>query len=213
MFSILLSKKKSNFKYYGIEWGKTLGKIMRIKLEVIGRENLQPDKNYIFAPNHSSVMDIPLLFVAVNRYLVFVAKKELGRIPIFKTIIKVAGFVLVDRKNNKNAIESLEKLRSDMDQSPRSVAIFPEGTRSRNGELQDFKKGAAIFGINTGMPIIPVAITGSYSWWKKSFFSKDLNIIKIIFGDPIDTKNSSYEDRNKITMSIKNEIIKLANEQ
>ena len=81
---------------------------MRIKLEVIGRENLQPDKNYIFAPNHSSVMDIPLLFVAVNRYLVFVAKKELGRIPIFKTIIKVAGFVLVDSKNNKNAIESLE---------------------------------------------------------------------------------------------------------
>jgi 1-acyl-sn-glycerol-3-phosphate acyltransferase len=61
------------------------------------------------------------------------------------------------------------------------------------------------------MPIIPVAIVGSYSWWNRGLFEKNSNIITIIFGDPIDTKNSSYEDRNKITMSIKDQITKLRN--
>ena len=100
-----------------------------------------------------------------------------------------------------------------MKKYPRSVAIFPEGTRSKDGNLQDFKKGAAVFGIDTEMPIIPVAITGSYSWWNRSLFSNNPNIITIIFGSPINTKNSSYENRNKITMGIKDQIIKLRNGQ
>ena len=162
---------------------------------------------------HSSLIDFQVLLIAVNQYLVFVAKKELDRIPIFNTIIQTAGFVLVNRRNNKEAIQSLEDLRLDMEKYPRSVAIFPEGTRSKDGNLQDFKKGAAVFGIDTGMPIIPVAITGSYSWWNRSLFSNNPNIITITFGIPINTKNSSYEDRNKITMGIKDQIIKLRNGQ
>ncbi len=213
MFSILFSKKKSNFKYYGIQWGKTLGRLFNIKLRVVGKENFDNNKQYIFAPNHSSLIDFQVLLIAVNQYLVFVAKKELDRIPIFNTIIQTAGFVLVNRRNNKEAIQSLQDLRLDMEKYPRSVAIFPEGTRSKDGNLQDFKKGAAVFGIDTGMPIIPVAITGSYSWWNRSLFSNNPNIITITFGIPINTKNSSYEDRNKITMGIKDQIIKLRNGQ
>ena len=213
MFAILLSKKKSNFKYYSVQWGKTLGRLFGIKLKVVGKENFDSNKQYIFAPNHSSLIDFQVLLVAVNQYLVFVAKKELGRIPIFNAIIRTAGFVLVDRRNNKKAVKSLEDLRLDMKKYPRSVAIFPEGTRSKDGNLQDFKKGAAVFGIDTGMPIIPVAITGSYSWWNRSLFSKKSNTINIIFGIPINTKNSSYEDRNKITMSIKDQIVKLRDGQ
>ena len=213
MFSILFSKKKSNFKYYGIQWGKTLGRLFGVKLKVVGKENFDSNKQYIFAPNHSSLIDFQVLLVAVNQYLVFVAKKELDRIPIFNTIIQTAGFVLVNRRNNKEAIQSLQDLRLDMEKYPRSVAIFPEGTRSKDGNLQDFKKGAAVFGIDTGMPIIPVAITGSYSWWNRSLFSNNPNIITITFGIPINTKNSSYEDRNKITMGIKDQIIKLRNGQ
>ena len=213
MFAILLSKKKSNFKYYSVKWGKTLGRLFGIKLKVVGKENFDSNKQYIFAPNHSSLIDFQVLLVAVNQYLVFVAKKELGRIPIFNAIIRTAGFVLVDRRNNKKAVKSLEDLRLDMKKYPRSVAIFPEGTRSKDGNLQDFKKGAAVFGIDTGMPIIPVAITGSYSWWNRSLFSKKSNTINIIFGIPINTKNSSYEDRNKITMSIKDQIVTLRDGQ
>ena len=129
---------------------------------------------------------------------------------------KNLGLIIIDEEHRfgvrqKEAIKSLENLRLDMEKYPRSVAIFPEGSRSKDGNLQDFKKGAAIFGIDTGMPIIPVAIVGSYSWWNRGLFAKNSNIITIIFGDPIDTKNSSYEDRNKITMGIKDQITKLRN--
>ena len=211
MFSILFSKKKSNFKYYGIQWGMMLQKTLGVKLEVLGQENLDINKDYIFTPNHASLIDIPLLFIAVNKYLVFVAKKELDRIPIFRKIIRVAGFVLVDRRNNKDAVNSLKDLKADLRKHPRSVAIFPEGTRSKDGKLQEFKKGAAIFGIETEMPIIPIAIIGSYRWWNRGLFTKNPNIITIVFGNPINTTNSSYEDRDKITMGIKDQIIKLRN--
>ena len=211
MFSILLSKNKSNFKYYGINWGKTLGRLFGIKLRVVGRENFDSNKQYIFAPNHSSIIDFQILLLAVNQYCVFVAKKELDRIPIFNTIIKTAGFVLVDRRNIKDAIRSLENLKLDLKKYPRSVAIFPEGSRTKDGNLQDFKKGAAVLGIDTGLPIIPVAIIGSYRWWNTGLFTKTTNIVTIIFGDPINTSNSLYEDRNKITMGIKDQITKLRN--
>ena len=98
-----------------------------------------------------------------------------------------------------------------MKKYPRSVAIFPEGSRTKDGNLQDFKKGAAVLGIDTGLPIIPVAIIGSYRWWNTGLFTKTTNIVTIIFGDPINTSNSLYEDRNKITMSIKDQITKLRN--
>ena len=198
-------------RYYGINWGKTLGGLFGLKLRIIGRENFDINKQYIFAPNHSSVIDFQVLLIAANQYLVFVAKKELDRIPLFNTIIKTAGFVLVDRRNNKDAIKSLENLKLDLKKYPRSVAIFPEGSRSKDGNLQDFKKGAAVLGIDTGLPIIPVAIIGSYSWWNRSLFTKSPNIVTIIFGNPIQTSNSLYEDRDKITMGIKDQIIKLRN--
>ena len=212
MFSILLSKRKSNFKFYGINWGKTLNFLFGFKLRVIGRENFDKNKQYIFAPNHSSIIDFQVLYVAVNQYLAFVAKKELDKIPIFGTIIRTAGFVLVDRGNNKEAIKSLESLKLDMYKYPRSVCIFPEGTRTKNGKLQDFKKGAAVLGIDTALPIVPVAIIGSYSWLNRSFFAKEPNVITVAFGSPIETKNSVYEDRNDITMKIKKQIVKLKND-
>jgi len=68
-----------------------------------------------------------------------------------------------------------------------------------------------VLGIDTGLPIIPVAIIGSYRWWNTGLFTKTTNIITIIFGDPINTSNSLYEDRNKITMGIKDQITKLRN--
>ena len=161
-FTILLTGKKENFKFFGVIWGKTLSSIFNIKLMVKGKHNLQ-DRNYIFAANHASLIDIPLLLIAVNRYTVFIAKSELSKIPIFKSILDRAGFIFVDRKNNDSAVKSMNSLIEDIKKIPRSVAIFPEGTRTSDGNLLPFKKGAAIFAINTDIPVVPVAISGTYS--------------------------------------------------
>ena len=204
-FTILLTGKKENFKFFGLIWGKTLSFIFNIKLVVKGKHNLQ-DRNYIFASNHASLIDIPLLLIAVNRFTVFIAKSELSKIPIFKSILDRAGFIFVDRKNNDNAVKSMNNLMEDIKKIPRSVAIFPEGTRTSDGELLPFKKGAAIFAINTDIPIIPVAISGTYSWSKKKLFDISQSVISFEFGEPITTENYSFDDRDYLTEKIKENI-------
>ncbi len=204
-FAILLTGKKENFKFFGVIWGKTLSFIFNIKLIVKGKHNLQ-DRNYIFASNHASLIDIPLLLIAVNRYTVFIAKSELSKIPIFKSILDRAGFIFVDRKNNDSAVKSMNNLMDNMKKIPRSVAIFPEGTRTSNGELLPFKKGAAIFAINTDIPVVPVAISGTYSWSKKKLFDISQSVISFEFGEPIITENYSFNDRDYLTEKIKTNI-------
>jgi len=213
IISIKLSNNKNNFKYYGIKWSEMLIKTSGVQLEIIGEHNIKDNKNYIFAPNHSSFMDFPVLFVAINKYLVFVAKKELKKIPIFKSILNVSGFIFVDRDNTSDAIDSLNELKSDIKNTPRSVVVFPEGTRSSSNQLQSFKKGAAVLSINTGLPIIPVYIMGSFDWWDTKNFRKNSKKIVVNFGKPIITENKQYEDRENITNSIKKEIIKLQNNE
>jgi 1-acyl-sn-glycerol-3-phosphate acyltransferase len=204
-FAILLTGKKENFKFFGVIWGKTLSFIFNIKLIVKGKHNLQ-DRNYIFASNHASLIDIPLLLIAVNRYTVFIAKSELSKIPIFKSILDRAGFIFVDRKNNDSAVKSMNNLMEDIKKIPRSVAIFPEGTRTSDGNLLPFKKGAAIFAINTDIPVVPVTISGTYSWSKKKLFDISQSVISFEFGEPIITENYSFNDRDYLTEKIKTNI-------
>ena len=204
-FTILLTGKKKNFKFFGVIWGKTLSFIFNIKLVVKGKHNLQ-NRNYVFASNHASLIDIPLLLIAVNRYTVFIAKSELSKIPIFKSILDRAGFIFVDRKNNDNAVKSMNNLMDDIKKIPRSVAIFPEGTRTSDGNLLPFKKGAAIFAINTDIPVVPVAISGTYSWSKKKLFDISQSVISFEFGEPITTENYSFDDRDYLTEKIKTNI-------
>lgn len=204
-FTILLTGKKENFKFFGVIWGKTLSFIFNIKLIVKGKHNLK-DRNYIFVANHASLIDIPLLLIAVNRYTVFIAKSELSKIPIFKSILDMAGFIFVDRKNNDSAVRSMNYLLEDIKKTPRSVGIFPEGTRTKDGNLLQFKKGAAIFGINTKIPIVPIAISGTYNWSQKKIFDFSQSVITFEFGEPLISKDLTYNDRDMLTQRIKDSI-------
>jgi len=209
LITILVSGKKELFKFFGIIWAKTLSFIFNVNLVTKGEDYLLKDCNYIFAANHTSFIDIPLLLLATKRYTVFVAKNELKNIPIFRSILDNAGFIFVDRNNNEKAISSMNNLISNIKLIPRSVAVFPEGTRSRNGKLQEFKKGATILGLNTKLPIIPVAISGGFEWSKKRLLDFSSSEIIIEFGKPINTKNFFYKDREDLTNLIKNDIKKM----
>ncbi len=208
IISIKISRNKNDFKYYSIKWSEFLIKISGVKLEINGKENIADDKNYIFAPNHTSFIDFPVLFVSVGKYLVFVAKKELKRIPIFNSILDISGFVFVDRENTDEAVKSLDELKADIKNIPRSIVIFPEGTRSESLELGNFKKGAAVLGINTGLPIVPVYINGAFNWWDANFRNNS-NEIVVNFGEPILTKDIKYSERENLTRLIKDRIIGL----
>jgi len=201
-FTILITGNKKNFKFFAVVWGKTLSFIFNVRLKIKGQDRLL-DTNYIFAANHSSLIDIPLLLVAVNRYTVFIAKHELSKIPIFKSILDKAGFIFVNRENNDSAIKSMNYLIEDIKKIPRSVGIFPEGTRTKDGNLLEFKKGTAIFGIDTKIPIVPIAISGSYNWSQKKIFDLSKSVITFEFSEPIITENLAYDDRDRLTEQIK----------
>jgi len=141
-------------------WGPALVKGCGIRLQVHGLENIDADKPYLFVSNHMSHLDVPVLYTALDRWVSFVAKKELVRIPVFGPAMKWIGTVVIDRSNRDKARESLqqagEKMRGGL-----SVFMFPEGTRSPTFEIRDFKKGAFALAVQARVPIVPVIIEGT----------------------------------------------------
>jgi len=190
-------------------WSKSILLFSRIKFEVEGLENLNPKSHYFFAANHTSAFDIPMIFAAVPFQMVAIAKIELKHIPIFGWAMQAGGHIFVDRRNHHRAIDSMEKAIKSMSKNPRSVLIFPEGTRSEDGKMLPFKKGGLVLAINLDMPIIPVAIIGTNSLVQDKFSSLSKNKLKLAFGEPIKTKNLTYDDRNDFAINLRQEVASL----
>jgi len=127
------------------------------RVDVKGLSNIDPAKTYVFVANHQSNLDPTILFSWLPHNVGGIAKKELEKIPFFRQGFSVAHIVSIDRKNRESAIESTrrgaEKLRSG-----HSLIAFPEGTRSADGRLKDFKKGVFFMAIEAGVPVVPIAI-------------------------------------------------------
>jgi 1-acyl-sn-glycerol-3-phosphate acyltransferase len=126
-------------------------------VKVRGKENLERGESYVFISNHRSYLDTATLFVCTGKRMGLVAKKELLKIPIFGYGMGFVNIIAIDRTNPERALESMEKARAVLD-AGYSFGIFAEGTRAMPGELLPFKKGAFHLALQTGAPIIPVAI-------------------------------------------------------
>lgn len=124
--------------------------------------NLDPSRSYIFTANHQSLFDIPVMCMAFRRWDVrFVAKESLFEIPIFGPAMRRAGHVAIDRDNMRKAMKAIEEAATAV-RAGRSLAVFPEGTRSQDyAQLQEFKVGGMILALKTGVPVVPVVISGS----------------------------------------------------
>lgn len=131
-----------------------------IDVHVEGREHFDATRSYLVMSNHQSHYDVPVLFHVLGANLRMVAKKELFAVPIFGQAMREAGFVCVDRANREAAIRGLAAAKELLARGA-SVWIAPEGTRSRTGELGAFKKGGFVLALDTNLPILPVAISGT----------------------------------------------------
>ena len=148
--------------------------------------------------------DIPLLLGSMHLNLRFVAKEELGKIPIFGYVIKKAGFVMIKRGQNREALKSL-LATSEVLKSGRSVHIFPEGTRSVDGKLLPFKRGAFLVAQKGGAPILPVTIIGSHLITPKKSLKINKGTIRVISAPPLELAkfNNVEELRNTSSEIIK----------
>jgi 1-acyl-sn-glycerol-3-phosphate acyltransferase len=142
-------------------WSKALLAAAGARVTYHGREHAHAHTPCVFIANHQSIVDIWVMLGLVPSNTRFVAKQELFRIPIFGWALATTGCIPVNRANRAEAIRSLgvaaERIRAG-----RSVVLYPEGTRSRDGSLQPFKKGAFHLALAAGVPVVPVAITGSF---------------------------------------------------
>jgi len=150
-------------------WAKGILFSSRIRVTVEGLSHIQPNRSYIFMPNHLSNFDIPVLLAHLPVQFRWLAKKELYKIPIFGFALKRAGYISIDRSNLRSAIGSLNRAVDNI-QKGISVTIFPEGTRSSDGTLRSFKKGGFVIAANSGIPIVPIALHGTWEIMSKKGF-------------------------------------------
>ncbi len=193
----------------GRQWSKILLFIGGITYTVNGLENLNPDRQYVFTANHESAFDILLVFAALPYQLVFLSKKELKHIPFMGWAMMIGRHFFVDRSNNQAALKSIAAARESLQLYPRSIMIFPEGMRSADGEMKPFKKGGTILGIKTGLPIVPMAICGTYDVYRKGSFHLKSQTIGLVIGRPIPTTGISFAERNKVTETLQRQVVNL----
>ena len=145
-------------------WATLILKTTGVRVRVSGLEHLEPGRSYVFAANHQSIYDIPIVFTSIPFQLRIVAKESLGRIPFMGWHLQRAGHLLVNRRNP--GADIVQKMRRLVGESS-SLIVFPEGTRSIDGKVGRFKKGSFVVAIDAGLPVVPVSIQGSRHVMKK----------------------------------------------
>jgi 1-acyl-sn-glycerol-3-phosphate acyltransferase len=188
-------------------WAKILLLISNTKVEVIGKENILRGKPQIFMANHQSDFDILIALGHIPGQFRWIAKKELFSIPIFGAAMKTAGYIEIDRQNHEKAMQSLDEAALRIREG-KSVMSFPEGTRSRDGEIKFFKQGIFHLAIKSGVPIIPVSIIGSGRIMPKRSLKITPGRVKLVIGKPVDVKSYYIENRHELIDQVRKVIIK-----
>ena len=158
--------------------------VLGIEVEVAGLENFAKNKSYVFMANHQSMLDV-VVIALIPQFVHVIAKKEMFKVPVIGQGMKIVEYVSVDRKGKKGGRKSIERAVSLIKEKKYSFLIFPEGTRSLNGKMQQFRRGGFYLAINSGVPIVPITITGSFELMPKYNFFIKKGKITVAFHKPI----------------------------
>ena len=192
-------------------WGRILCWLAGVRVKVEGIENLDPGQTYIFAGNHCSQYDIFSFQGYFPHDFRWIAKKELFRIPVFGRAMHRAGYIPIDRTHGRQALKSLDEAAKRI-AAGSSVLIFPEGTRSADGTLQEFKTGAVLLAIKAGVPIAPLGFNGSYQVLPKGTLLPRSGEIIIRVGPPISTGQFKAGDKQRMAMELHGAVAHLLGE-
>ena len=172
------------------------------RVKVIGKEKIDRKRSYVVMSNHQSHFDVWALIKCLPLSLRWVMKIELRRIPVFGIGCEKLGQIYVDRSNSDKARESLAAAKVKIDAGA-SVIFFPEGTRSTDGRLQEFKKGGFVMALETKTPILPITVNGGrFALPKGRPLAMKPGSMEIIIHDPVEVKGLKYDDREKLLNKI-----------
>jgi len=142
-------------------WSSSFLKIPPVRFTIEGSDNVDPAQRYVVVSNHLSMFDIPLLFYGLPLHGRFLSKKEVFKIPLVGRAMRTIGIIEIDRASGQSSRQAIIEGVKIAAERGYSLIVFPEGTRSRDGNLLPFKKGAFRIAIDSGLPILPVVIEGT----------------------------------------------------
>jgi 1-acyl-sn-glycerol-3-phosphate acyltransferase len=194
-------------------WSRVLLAVSGVKVRVEGGGKIAPQGSYVFASNHASYMDTPVVLANIPVQFRFMAKKGLFSIPFLGWHLARAGHIPVFRDNPRAAVKTLGLAAEAIQKHGISLIVFPEGGRTKTGELRDFKDGAAYIAIRAGVPVVPMALKGSRAVlpWGSGIPRSGVIVMRI--GDPIPTAGLKMHDRARLTEQMREQVVALLQEE
>lgn len=172
----------------GMIWGRLFYIVFLIPVHVHGRGNIRKGQSYVVAANHQSYWDAFLMYGFLGVKFKWIMKKELGKVPFVGWACRMAGHIFIDRSSRVSSMESIKRAESQL-KNGMSVVIFPEGTRTSDGKMARFKRGAFLISEELGLPILPVAIDGNYTVMSRHAWHVTWHPVHITFLEPVMPKS------------------------
>ncbi len=187
-------------------WSRVVCFFIPVRVRIIGRSNYSRHKSYVVVVNHQSMIDIPVIHGWIGLKIKWVIKNELRKIPVFGSACESLGCIYVDRFDRYAAIKSIENARKRLS-GRASVLFFPEGTRSRTGEIARFKKGAFYFAKETGLSILPMTVKNTMKILPSDSLDLFPGAVEIVVHPPVEIGNMSAGEFDSVIDGIRQTII------
>ena len=198
--------------YFGARWwAPTILWVLGAKLKVFYRERVPMHTGQVYLCNHESLIDIPIAAYGAPHLLSFVGKKELKKVPFIGWAMYATNMVFIDRSNQEKAIQSIQKAGEKI-RNGKAVILFPDGTRSRNGEVMPFKKGSFHLSIENGLDIIPMGIVGAFEVLPPDSLKVTPGKVALVFGHPIKKETYQGLSPEELAELVRNTILELREE-
>jgi 1-acyl-sn-glycerol-3-phosphate acyltransferase len=190
-------------------WARCLLAATGVRLQATYEATLDRRGRYVLLANHQSYYDIPALLPTVPVTVRLAAKKSLFKIPFFGWSLRVGGFIPIDREDKSKALGAFKEA-SGLLADGESVLFFPEGTRSRDGQLLPFERGGFLIALKSGLPIVPVGIRGAHAVQPRGRLAVQPGTIEVAYGTPIDPATYGIRRRDELMTDVRREIARLA---
>ncbi|HEV8146264.1 MAG TPA: lysophospholipid acyltransferase family protein [Bryobacteraceae bacterium] len=190
-------------------WARSLLFFAGARVTVEGLDKIDPNGSYVFASNHASYMDTPTVLSNIPVQFRFLAKRGLFQIPFLGTHLARAGHIPVPRDDPRAAVRTLTRAAEVIHEHHTSILIFPEGGRTHDGEMHEFKEGAAYIAIKAAVPIVPVALIGTRAILPFNSGTFHPGRIRLRIGDPIPTAGLTLRDRGALTVSVREQVARM----
>ena len=193
--------------FAAVVWSRVVLSLAGVRLTIEGKELVADRVPRFFMGNHQSALDIPILLLALDGHVRFMAKDTLFRIPVFGWVLLRYGYAPINRSSPRVTLRTIERMLERLRRDPISIAVFPEGSRSSDGRLITFRRGTMKVGQRSGLPVVPFSIEGSLAVYNRQRFAANPGPVKLVFAEPIladevaAMSTSELHDRVKATIA------------